>query len=95
MFSFVRSVLRPLDLQHHVIIAGQENALDLTRSSLAIKFKFFPKAFYESAEGRDSRLVKSDQYLNYAHRGKPNYMPFEKCLGHKVLRIGPSRKSSS
>ena len=84
MFSSVRSASQPLDPIHHVMITRQENALNLRRSSLAIKVKVYPKAICESVGEKVFRLVKPDEYLSYTLGGKANYESFEKCLGRKV-----------
>lgn len=95
MFSSVISASQSLDLKNHLIIAVQENALDLARSRLAIKVKVFPKAFWGSAGKKDSRFVKPDPFLSYTQGAKANYELFEKCLGHKVSRLGLKREQWS
>lgn len=95
VYAFVRIASQPLNLEHHLITAGEENTLDLTKLNKASKGKVFPWAFYQLAGGRDFQFLKPNQDLGWTLRGKPIHVSFKKWLGHKITRLALNRNINS
>lgn len=91
VYALVRTLWQPLELEYHLISAGEEDALELTKLNKASKETLFPWAFYQLAGGRDFQFLEHNQDCGWILRGKPIHVPFKKWLDHKVTRLALNR----
>ena len=94
MYASVKTASQPLDFGHHLISAGEEDALELIELNKASKETVL-WAFTQLIGERDFQFLEPNKNFGCTLRNKPIQGSSEKWLGHKVTRLALNRNINS